>query len=296
MKAFHRFFIAVFLLFYALPFFLQAQTDSFPHAIASVSLMTDEYLVNLVPPSRIAALSLDADNPELSNIVQQARLVQGRVRLDAERLLQINPDLILAPDWADPREIQFLRDRGLKVEVVQTPRTWSQVLGLVVRLGQILKVPDRARRWLASIQRRVSILRQRSADVPLENRPTFLEFNEWGTSMTKGSLWPSILRLAGVRNAAADLQADRWGEAPLSLETLLTLNPDWLVLPSEASLKLFGRASWLSHLRADPVYSQLKAVRQGHVLELPERWKTTTTPYILEAAEVISHAAYPNLP
>jgi iron complex transport system substrate-binding protein len=288
--------MASFLLFNVIPFFLDAQTDSFPHAIASVSLMTDEYLVNLVPISRIAALSFDADNPELSNIVDQARAVPNRVRLDVEKLLQLNPDLVLAPDWADPQQIQFLRARGLRVEVVQTPRTWTQVLGLVVHLGRILKVPDRAQDWLNSINRRVAWLRERSAEIPQGSRPTFLEFNEWGTSMTKGSLWPAILRLAGVKNAGEGLKADRWGEAPMSLETLLALNPDWLVLPSEASLRLFGRTSWLAQLRKDPVYSQLKAVRLGHVLELPERLKTTTTPYILEAAEVISHVAYPNFP
>ncbi len=270
---------------------------SIPHAIVSVSLMTDEYLVNLVPVQRILALSQDADNSELSNIRAQAKAVRGRARMNIEQLLKLSPDLVLAPDWADQDSVKFLRSQGIRVIVVPTPHTWNQVLALVLNLGQQLGVETRARQWLVELNNQVKQLNRVSHEVTLSKaeRPSFLEYDEWGASMSKGTLWPAILRLAGVRNAGERLQPGAWGYAPLSLEKLLELNPNWLVLPSEEALKQFGDLAWLRHLQTDPLFSQLSAVKHNQVLFLPERWKTATSPYILQAAIAIQHAAYPNL-
>ncbi|NNM54784.1 MAG: ABC transporter substrate-binding protein [Spirochaetales bacterium] len=267
-----------------------------PREIVSVSLMTDEYLVNLVPAQRILALSRDADNSELSNITQQAREVRGRARMNIEQLLKLSPDLVLAPDWADQDSVKFLQSQGIRVIVVPTPHTWAQVLALVSQLGQELGAETRARQWLAKLNNQVKQLKRVRHEVTLSKaqRPSFLEYDEWGSSMSKGTLWPDIIRLAGVLNAGESLQPGAWGYAPLSLERLLELNPDWLVLPSEEALKQFGELSWLKHLQADPLFSQLSAVKHNRLLFLPERWKTATSPYILQAALAIQHAAYPN--
>ena len=273
-----------------------AQAVSIPHAIVSVSLMTDEYLVNLVPVQRILALSQDADNSELSNITQQARAVRGRARMNIEQLLKLSPDLVLVPDWADQDSVKFLQSQGIRVVTVPTPHTLAQVLGLVLQLGKQLGVETRARQWLVDLNNQMKQLKRVRQEVTLslEQRPSFLEYDEWGASMSSGTLWPDILRLAGVRNAGESLQPGAWGYAPLSLEKLLELNPDWLVLPSEKALKQFGDLSWLKHLQADPLFSQLSAVKHKQLLFLPERWKTATSPYILKAALAIQHAAYPN--
>ena len=272
------------------------QAGAIPRAIVSVSLMTDEYLVNLVPLQRILALSQEADNPELSNVTQQAKAVPGRARMNIEQLLKLSPDLVLAPDWADHDSVRFLQSQGIRVVTVPTPHTWSEVLALVLQLGQQLGVETRAHQWLAELENQVELLKRvrQAVNIPPGQRPSFLEYDEWGASMSKGTLWPDILRLAGVRNAGKSLQPGAWGYAPLSLEKLLELNPDWLVLPSEEALKQFGELSWLKHLQADPLFSQLSAVKHDHVLFLPERWKTATSPYILQAAFAVQHVAYPN--
>ncbi len=271
--------------------------ESLPKAIVSVSLMTDEYLVNLVPPERILALSQDADNPELSNVTQQAKSVRFRARLNLEKLLALAPDLVLVPDWADRDSVQFLKAQGIPVDIVPTPRTWKEVLALVTTLGKTLGAQDRALQWLKDLKAQVAQLKRIRQEVglALAERPQFLEYDEWGASMSQGTLWPDILHLAGVRNAGESLKPGPWGYAPLSLEKLLEINPDWLVLPSQEALKQFGELSWLKHLQDDPLFSQLSAVQKHQILFLPERWKTATSPYILKAARAIQHAAYPNL-
>ena len=50
-----------------------------PQRIISMSISTDEILIDLVPSSRIAAFSRLVDDPGISNIVERAQSVGSRV-------------------------------------------------------------------------------------------------------------------------------------------------------------------------------------------------------------------------
>jgi iron complex transport system substrate-binding protein len=101
--------------------------------------------------------------------------------------------------------------------------------------------------------------------------------------------------LAGLINAAAAYSADRWGQVPLSRERLLELDPDVLILPGWVYGKPGGAGAFQEQLLADPALQSLKAVRTGRVYRFPERLKTATSQYIVEAAEALARLAYPEL-
>lgn len=263
-------------------------------AVVSLTLMTDEFLVELVPASRILALSRDADNPELSNCVEKAQAVRQRVTPQLERLLELHPDLVLAADWTDAGIVEFLGKHQIPVHIVKTPRRWSQVRDRLSELGVVLDAVPRASELLRDLDRREALLK--ASRPPETKRLTVLEYNAFGSSMSVGTLWADLVELAGLRDAAAGLPVDQYGYAPLSREMLLRLNPDWLVLPTAAGATLFGRGSFLSQLEADPLYQGMRAVREKQVLFLPEALKTTTSLAALHTAEVLQNAAYSHRP
>lgn len=263
-----------------------------PRAVVSLTLMTDEFLAELLPPDRIRAFSRSIDDPVLSNAVEAGKTVRGRAWLDLETLVNLRPDLILAADWSDAGALEFLRAKGYRIVVVKTPRTWSEVKVQIQSLGEVLGRSEAAQELLNRLAVRESALRGRAAGV----RPlTLLEYNSFGSSMSGGTLWNEMVSLAGLTNLAASLPVDDYGYAPLSRELLLKLDPDWLVLPPFEALQSYGQPGFLQELQADPLYQKLKAVRAGRVLFLSEALKTTTSHAVLGAAEVLQHAAYPDL-
>jgi len=267
---------------------------SAPQSVVSLTLMTDEYLAALLPPGRIRAYSRSADDPVLSNAVDAARKVKDRAWLDLELLVKMKPDLILAADWSEAEPLAFLRQKGLAVYVVKTPRSWAEARRKLTDLGRLLGVPDAA----AAEQKRLDAQEAALAKVraSVKTPATVLEYNSFGSSMAAGTLWNEMTALAGLRNLAADLPVDAYGYAPLSRELLVKLNPDWLVVPSQEALSSYGQADYLRQLQADPLYQGLRAVKAGRVLFLSEALKTSTSHAVLGAAAALQHAAYPNLP
>ena len=264
-----------------------------PRAVVSLTLMTDEFLAALLPPERILAYSRSVDDPVLSNVVAEGKQVKGRAWLDLEMLAGLHPDLILAADWSDGGDLDFLRQKGLSVFVVKTPRSWADVKRRIQELARVLGRSAEGEALLGQLTAREDLLAtvRKQVTVPV----TALEYNSFGSSMAAGTLWNDMTALAGVVNAAAGLPVDEFGYAPLSQELLLKLNPDWLVLPTPAALTAYGQQDFLKTLQADPLYRSLKAVQAGHVLYLSEAVKSSTSHAVLGAAFALQHAAYPNL-
>jgi len=270
-----------------------AALDPEPRRVVSLTLMTDEFLAELLPADRILAYSRSADDPVLSNVTAAARAVPRRAWLDLETLVALRPDLILAADWSDAGALDFLRAKGYRVEVVKTPRTWVEVQQRIRDLGRLLGRAPAAEDLLGRLALRQGALGRARARVGTP--ATVLEYNAFGSSMGPGTLWNDMVALAGLTNLAAGLPVDDYGYAPLSKELLVKLDPDWLVLPTPGALASYGQADFEKQLEADPLYRSLKAVRSGHVLYLSEALKTSTSQAVLGAAEALQHAAYPNL-
>ena len=264
-----------------------------PQAVVSLTLMTDEFLSELLPPDRIRAYSRAVDDPVLSNAAVRARAVRSRAWINLEQLVSLGGDLIVAADWADGADLDFLRQKGMAVYSVKTPRSWADVRGRLADLGAVLGTQDRASEILGGLTLREARLADRRARVV--HPVSLLEYNSFGRSMGPGTLWDDLLRLAGVTDAAAGLGGDQFGYALLSKEVLVRLNPDWLVLPSAGALSAYGKSAFLDDLKADPLYRSLGAVKAGRILFLSEALKTTTSQAALGAAEAIQNAAYPDL-
>jgi iron complex transport system substrate-binding protein len=244
--------------------------------------MTDEFLSELLPPERILAYSRSVDDPRLSNAALAAKAVKARVWLNLEMLVALKPDLILAADWSDASDLDFLRTRGFAVYVVKTPRRWAEVKTAIAGLGEVLARREAAAALLDRLAAQEAALAAVRAKIA--QPASVLQF-DGNSSMTRGTLWNEMVSLAGLTNAADGLAADQYGFAPLSRELLFRLDPDWLVLSDSAA----------ESLRRDSLYGGLKAVKQGHLLVLSDAVTTSTSQAALQAAQVLQNAAYPNL-
>ena len=113
--------------------------------------------------------------------------------------------------------------------------------------------------------------------------------------MGRGSTWDEVVRLAGLVNAVGSLNADEWGQVPISREKLLEIDPDLLAVPAWVYGDPKDAERFSAELAADPALRLLKAVRAGHVLRVPGNVQDTSSQYIAGAVEWLARAAYPDL-
>ncbi|HWR29002.1 MAG TPA: ABC transporter substrate-binding protein, partial [Negativicutes bacterium] len=85
-----------------------------PKRIVSLTLGTDEILLDMIPADRIVAVTKYAHDPGISNVVEKAGKVSGRIdEVNVETILSLHPDLVIAADVMYQDVYRTLWDMGV---------------------------------------------------------------------------------------------------------------------------------------------------------------------------------------
>ncbi len=242
-----------------------------PQRIVSINLCTDQLLIDLVAPERIAALSRLAADPVLSAIADRAggfKLVRGH----AEEVLSLNPDLVLTSEYSTPHVVSLLRRVGINVVVVQMAGDIDAIRAAIRKIAASVGNTARGEAVIEAFDRRLAAAAPRS---PL--RPTALAYQVNSLTAGRGGLLDAALTAAGFRNAA-DERTLGPGER-LPLETFVAHPPDLVVLANAPDAFRTVMADNLRH-RA---FRETMA-RRRHV-EIPMPLWLCGTPALAQAVE-----------
>jgi iron complex transport system substrate-binding protein len=266
-----------------------------PSRIASLTMFTDEVLLELVEPSRIVALTTFAADPAISNVVEKSKAVPTKLAMNVEILVALEPDLLFVANWTEADKVKQLRDAGIPVYLTSTGVTAGEIEAKVSHIGQLVGEPAKARTLVDAMEARLSAVEKRLAELPAGKRLSVVDYTVWGSAQGKGSSWDEIVRRAGLANGVGNIAADEWGQVPLSKEKLLEIDPDILILPGWTYDDPKGAEAFFAKTVTDPVLKALKAVREGRAYRMPENLKTATSQYLVDAVEWLAKTAYPEL-
>ena len=85
-----------------------AEANSLPQRIVSMSLCSDQYVLSLVDPSRVAGITLSGSLPEYSNVADQAGGIPIH-RGSAEEIIALKPDLVVTGGYVPLETLDMLR-------------------------------------------------------------------------------------------------------------------------------------------------------------------------------------------
>ncbi|CAI1530366.1 ABC transporter substrate-binding protein [Serratia fonticola] len=234
------------------------------HRVLSAGAPADLLLLALAPEMLLGLSSFDLSktgaeylSPALAKLPRLGRLSGRASTLSLEKILALNPDIIIDCGSADDT-FRSLAQRtaaqtGIPYVLVDgnlqdSPRQLREV-------GKLLGVSERAEKqaqfaehWLQDA-RRFSQQNQRQPKFYSARGMTGLE------SGLQGSLHTEAAELLGLVNVAS--QPDRHGLAQVSFEQILMWEPD-IILTQDLNA--------YRHITQDPLWQSLKAVREGQVL------------------------------
>jgi iron complex transport system substrate-binding protein len=182
-----------------------------PRRVVSLNLCTDQFLLLLAPEKAVAVTMLAAD-PALSFVANEARRVPA-VRADAEAVLALQPDLVLAAPWGAQATLAALERRGVRVERIRPPSDFTAVAAETRRLAALLDESARGAALLAGMETQLT--------PTAEPHRSALLLEARGYSAGPETLGGAVLRAAGFRNA---------GGRRLGLEDIVAHPPDLLVV------------------------------------------------------------------
>ncbi len=208
---------------------LPAQADGAPRRVVSFNLCADQLLLTLADPAQIVALSPYALDNSLS-VTTQAAAPFPRVGWDAETVINLSPDLVLAGPTDRPTRA-VLDAAGLRVVEVAFVTNLAEARQQARSIGALLGHADRGEALAQTLQQAET----RLAAAALTPPRTASILQRGGYAEGSASLITAMLTVAGLRPLAA---APGGFGGFVSMETLLVDGPDVLVLldpPGEAT-------------------------------------------------------------
>jgi len=222
-------------------------------------------IVSLAPSMTELLFSLGAGDRivgvmDFSNFPPEARQlpVVGRFdMLDMERILALQPDLIVAWRTGNPRaSIERLKSLGLHVYVVE-PESLASIAGHLSRLGELTGQTEEARILRDNFEQSLHDLQQQYKDL----QPVSVFYQVWNSPMISvggAELINDMISLCGGSNIFAELPVG----PKVNLEDVVQRNPQVIIASGSSP----DAPEWLDDWKQWP---QLRAVQNGHLYSIP---------------------------
>lgn len=262
-----------------------------PQRIISMTISTDEILLDLVDTKRIVAFSRLVDDPGISNIVERAQAVPDRVDgQSSEAIMALRPDLILVPDFVKPEVIQSLRDMDLKVYVYATPKSIGEVEDCIRYLAAAVGEKEQGELMVEKMQKHLQAVEQQIGDIPeaQQERVVFLRTN--GAYYSPQASFNDVCKYAKVRNALAETGYDK--PVYVTQEEIVRLNPDAFILAGWNYDGKHDPEQMEQEVLENPGYKTTAAIKNKRVLTLPAAHLLCVSQYIVYAVEDMAKALY----
>ncbi|MFV0297310.1 MAG: ABC transporter substrate-binding protein [Hyphomicrobiaceae bacterium] len=258
-----------------------AAQDAQPQRIVSLNVCADQLLIDLVDPSRIAAVSYLAADPSLSVVAAKARGLPV-TRGEAESVLAFDPDLILAGAYSTPATVSILERLGRRVVKVGQADDLEGVRRITRQVAKAVGETQRGEALIARMDQKIS--KSRAGGLARQHGQSLsaLVYQVNGLSAGPGTLADALLQLAGFRNQATVLGLGAGARA--NLETLVENPPDLIVLSGPKDEYRTVVAENLRH----PALAHVIATHAAVVV--PWRYWLCSTPHVAEAVDRLAAA------
>ncbi len=219
-------------------------------------------------------------------------------RVDAERLRELAPDLVLTQDQCEVCAAslsdveQALADwtGGAPRVLSLSPHTLGDVWGDIRRVGDAAGVPERAEALTTALTDRVTGIGERTGGLVDRPRVACLEWLD--PPMAAGHWMPELVALAGGSTPFGEPGAPSpW----ITWTQLRDADPD-VVLLLPCGFGLQRTRSELPLLAGRPEWAALRAVREGRVALVDgNAFMNRSGPRLVESLEILAEILHPGL-
>ncbi len=191
------------------------------------------------------------------------------VQIDMEKVLALNPDLVIINRGMNEKLIKTLEDNGIPSIVIKA-RTYEDVKRELRIFGQITNNPEKAEKAINSMNEEIDAVKQQLPKD--EKRVAILFSSSQGLNIQlSGSIAGSIAKDFGWKNIAdGRLPMEKNPDAtPYSLETMVEQNPEIIFVVTMGNAPSLEQ-ELLDEFRNNPAWKTVTAVQKNQIYFLPQ--------------------------
>ncbi len=184
------------------------------------------------------------------------------VKFNLEKIVALQPDLVLAMEFSDKRAVDKLKSMGFRVEMFPSPKNFLHLCESFRRMGKILgrekkaaEVIEKAKAEVKDIVKRAAKYVAAQTAVGKEKIKIFWQLGAKPLfAATSGYFTSDYIRMAGAVNIAGDVKNGIY-----SREVVLRKNPDVIIIITMGIVGEQEKKTWEN-------YTSIEAVKQGRIL------------------------------
>ena len=200
----------------------------------------------------------------------------GQTFVVAEKVIDLEPDLVLAPNIITNGTVEQLRNAGLTVYRVEAAGTIADVTAKTLLIGELTGECEGATETVARMDSRLETVREA---VSGQDNPRVL-YTFFGYTAGSGTFIHEIITTAGGENVAATAGIEGYGQ--LNQEVVVEENPEWIVLNRGAPT-----------VPKTAAYNGTYAVQHDQVVVVDENYISQPGPRIIQPVVTLAKAFHP---
>ena len=251
-----------------------------PQRIISTAPSNTEILFDLGLQEKIVGITNYCNFPEETKDIEKIGEISP---LNFEKIISLNPDLILAYAGFQLKEIPRLRELGLNTIVLE-PLTLEDTFKSVEMIANVCGISDKGSLLVDNLTQRVNIIKSKVSNIPISAQPKIFVGGTSETIFTPGAgtLFNELITLAGGQNIAAGLSF--WKQ--INPEFVAQAEPDIIIIP--VGVMNQGEESKIkSNVSQRPGWSNIPAIKNHKIFIVNEDLFYRAVPRLIDGLELL---------
>ncbi|ALS78687.1 ABC transporter substrate-binding protein [Planococcus kocurii] len=257
--------------------------EKVPETVVSLIPSNTEILYGIGAGEKVIGAT-DYDNYPAE--AAEVERVSDSVVFNAERIIEMDPDVVIGYSTGAPTGYEELEAAGIQVFVIESAQSFEDVYGDIEQISTVMGLEDKGDTLNSSIQQQIEEVQEKIEGVEAKKQ-VFFEISPSPEIYTAGqkTFQQEILNHANVENIFGDLE----GWPKISEEEVITRNPEIITTTVSYTEDPIGE------IKAREGWSDIEAIQNDQVFFLDSDITSRPGPRIGDAVELVAKTIYPDL-
>lgn len=254
--------------------------DKIPSRVVSIAPNITEIIFALGKDEVLVGRTEYCDYPvEAGRIASIGSITEPNI----EKIVELNPDIVIASSHFQKETLKKLENLGLKVIIFKEEESFNGLYQLIGQVGRLLGAEGKAAQLVSDLQKKVFDITGKVANFS-KPKVYYIVFYGDGAFFTAGkdTFIGNMLEMAGGVNGAADSKGWQY-----SIEKIVEKNPEILICSKYYHSK--------DIITKTPGFKDLKAVKEGRLLEIDHNLLDRQGPRLAEGLETLARLLHPEI-
>ena len=268
------------------PVGLTFKLETPPQRIVSVTLGTDEILADLIPFSRIAAITQIADNPTISNVAGHYPQHIPRISGEVEQIIAQQPDLVFVSTYTRAETVRLLLGSNIPVVRLNQFESLADIKHNILTVARVTDSLPQAKQLISALEQQQANI---EAKVSERSRPRVLYYNLNNSSSGPDTTIDEMIHLAGGYNVIRETGIR--GSRKVREELVIGLQPEVILVSGWNQADGPSPADQLSNR---PAWKNVPAVINKRVYNLEGSWLFSVSQFSWQGVGKIAPLLHPD--